>query len=408
MRHHYLPFANSANDWQLVSSLYPEPAGCRITLQSVLQSSGASSENQRRPTCKLWVDCGVDGLHFKRIRDPHDDTNRKYRAYIGRFPRYDLVADPTFQQQPSRNELKEFVRAILDTAFQAVPEANWLSVPQLPYTEGRQRSKINKLMAEITAEWRSAARYKGKLILPIILATASQANLKSVRRPKVDLASACFEASNADGVWVADSTLNDQDGARNFESTRFPDLINFHEELNSALARGSPAEPVSVAGPYWAINIVLWARGLVKIPAVGLGKSFQYHIAGGRLMNPRVRIALPPLKRLAVYTTDLRTWIEEVARILPKADGAHAEFAGLLRNIQHLHRDDAARRQVARFHRGWMDKLESVPPAGRALALYQDFSSAYVLGMKLNKALPEPEEVRDPARIARQFMVNCL
>ncbi len=177
----------------------------------------------------------------------------------------------------------------------------------------------------------------------------------------------------------------------------------FHQELNSKLS----AETVTVAGPYWGLNIILWARGLVRLPAIGVGKSFQYHIAGGIQKKPVTRIALPPLRRLAQWSPALKKWLESALRSLPKSDVAHSEFARVLRNFEGLQHDDVARGQVARFYKEWIEKLESVTPSSRALTLYQDFSAAYVLGMGL-KPLPSPEKVRNPARIAKQFMVNCL
>jgi hypothetical protein len=63
---------------------------------------------------------------------------------------------------------------------------------------------------------------------------------------------------------------------------------------------------------------------------------------------------------------------------------------------------------VAKFYMAWLAKLESVPAGGRPLALYQDFSSAYVLGKKLKPLPLEQKEVPDPALIAKQLMVNCL
>jgi hypothetical protein len=51
-----------------------------------------------------------------------------------------------------------------------------------------------------------------------------------------------------------------------FDSIRFPALIKFHQEINASL----PREAVSVAGPYWGLNLVLWAKGIVKHPAIGI------------------------------------------------------------------------------------------------------------------------------------------
>ena len=398
MTHHYITFANSPSDWSLVNSLYSEAAGCRITLQSIKRAT-----HQHRPSCKLWVDLGVDGLDSTQISDPSDRTNAPYKEYMRQFPNHSLIADRGFQRKPDRDRIAVFVNAILDEALRAVPNASWLSVPQLPYASGSEKNKINKSMAEVTRQWKSTSSYRGKLILPIIFSKQGQTDLKTIRNPKVDLAAACFAASGAEGVWVVDSKLNDQDGVGNYEDVRFPGLIKFHEELNSRL----PGETVTVAGPYWGLNIVLWARGLVKLPAIGLGKSFQFHVAGGRQIKPLVKLALPPLKRLVLWSPALKKWMEEAVRGLPRGDSAYSQFTGILRQIDLLQQEDVARRQVARFYKEWIDRLESVPPTSRALALYQELSAAYVLGTGL-RPLPAPEKVKDPARIAKQFMVNCL
>jgi hypothetical protein len=67
-----------------------------------------------------------------------------------------------------------------------------------------------------------------------------------------------------------------------------------------------------------------------------------------------------------------------------------------------------ARWQVAQFYKNWFDKFSALPPSGRALALYQDLSSAYVLGKTLPKLPEEEKTARSPARVAKQLMLNCL
>jgi len=397
MANHYIPFANSASDWPLIGSFYSGAAGCRVTLQSVQKA-----RSKPLPQCRLWVDASVDGLHSPAVAAPEYKINRDYKAYIRQFDGYDRIADPQFQRAPDRATTAEFVKSVLDVA-QAVPGSGWLSVPQLPYSAGNDRNRINRLLAETAWEWKSAARYREKLILPVILPEAGQTDKKMDRNPKVDLASACLESSGADGVWVVDSRLNDQDGMKDFENIRFRGLVSFHEELNSKI----PNETVTVAGPYWGLNIILWARGLIKLPAIGLGKSYQYHIAGGRQNKGLSRVALSPLRRLAQWSPDLRKWLEDALRDLPKSDPAHIEFEKIHRGFESLRNEDFSRRQTARFYKEWLGKIEAVPPTSRALSLYQDFSAAYVLGKGL-KPLPGPEKVKDPARIAKQLMVNCL
>ena len=53
-------------------------------------------------------------------------------------------------------------------------------------------------------------------------------------------------------------------------------------------------------------------------------------------MEGKVRIAIPPLRRLAVWSPELRLWLESVVQKLPKVDPAHHDFASLLKGFQLL------------------------------------------------------------------------
>jgi hypothetical protein len=349
------------------------------------------------------VDAAVDGLHSPRTIQPDDKTNPDFRNYIKQFVNYAQVANPEFQRLPNRDVTSAFVGAILDSTLALAGDPGWVSVPQLPYSVGSDRNRINRSLAEASAKWKLESGYRGKLILPIIFSKPGQADKKTDRNPKVELAAACFEASNASGVWVVDSTLDDQDGVGSFENVRFPGIIKFHEELNLRL----PPDTVTVAGPYWGLNLVLWARGLVRFPAIGVGRSYRYYIPGGRQKEGRPRVALAPLRRLAIWSGDLRRWLKDALEALDRHDPARADFSALLHEFDFLSDRDRARRQVARFYSGWLAKLEAVPSSSRALTLYQDLSAAYVLGMGL-KNLPSTEKVKSPAKVAKQLMVNCL
>jgi len=400
MAHHYIPFANSDNDWPVVSSLYSESAGCRVTLQSVQKGTSAVL-----PGLKLWVDAEVDGLQSPEILADAYEINTKYKKYVSKFENWELIANPEFQRSPDKEATIAFVRAALNTATAAVPNLRWLSVPQLPYTDGPDRNKINRFLANAALRWKMESRRSVQLILPVIFAKNSgQTDSKTNRNKKVDLAVSCFEASGADGVWVVDSTLDDLLGVSNFEDVRFPGLIKFHEELNAKL----PPKTRTVAGPYWGLNLVLWARGLVGCPAIGTGRSYRYYLPGGFQKEGDPRIALPPLRRLAVCSPGLKTWLEEVTGRLSKGDPVHENLLKLLQSFDTFYVKNRARRQVADFYKDWLGKLESVSGDTRGLTLYQDFSSAFVLGKKLKHPIPRPEKVRSAALIAKQFMVNCL
>jgi hypothetical protein len=67
------------------------------------------------------------------------------------------------------------------------------------------------------------------------------------------------------------------------------------------------------------------------------------------------------------------------------------------------------RSQVAGFYREWLKELAVIPTSGRALALFQHFSSAYVIGKMMVEPLPPTEKTaRAPGRVAEQLMLSCL
>jgi len=356
------------------------------------------------PRTKLWIDAEIDGLHFPGVFNNTNTGYESYRAYVEKFQNARKLVD-----SPTTENIALFVKAVLDSVLEAadgLSNLRYISIPQLPYTPGSNRNKVNRLLAELSFKWKSGQRLPLRFILPVIFAQKwGQADTKTQRTEKIKLASACFEASGAEGVWVVDSTLDDHAGVGTLENQRFPGIIHFHEELNARL----PAETVTIAGPYWGLNLALWARGLVRFPAVGTGRSYQYSVPGREPQSStaKTRLAIPPLKRTAVSIA-LRRWLPDALRTLAKTDPAYAEFAALLKNLDHLQPKNRARRQVAEFYRDWLVKLESVPANSRALTLYQDLSSAFVLGSRLKPFDRDLEDVPNPAIIAKQLMVNCL
>ena len=85
-----------------------------------------------------------------------------------------------------------------------------------------------------------------------------------------------------------------------------------------------------------------------------------------------------------------------------------SEFEKLRTNYRALTQTELAKQQVARFYKKWFDRLEAAPKGGRALALYQEFSSAFVLGKQLPN-LPATERPGHRASaLPQQFMLHCL
>lgn len=162
-----------------------------------------------------------------------------------------------------------------------------------------------------------------------------------------------------------------------------------------------------IAGPYWALNLVLWVRGLVDYPAIGVGAGYQFHLAGGMSTSPSAKIALPSLRRCAGVGPSLGRWLAVAIERLGASHPARSEFIGLQRAFTRGTLAGAAREQVAKFYKRWFEILASTPKEGRSMALFQDLSAAYTLG----KTLPDLDNegtARRPEVIAEALMLICL
>jgi hypothetical protein len=385
----HIPFVNSEADCQILHANYADAYAVRLPL--------LNAERLRAripPGLQRWIDPELDGLHHWNIAAP------EYTRYIKTFAHHQQILDESFQKKPQRAVVREFVNAVLDACLIVQPA--WITVPQLPIVTDVARNKLNRELAEATGEWATDNRFSGMLVLPAIFTHQAQLNLKTARTPKVAVVAQCYALSGAKGLWVVDSSLMDQDGSRTLEQTRFPGVINMHEELRQAIP-----EAVVIGGPYWGLNLVLWSKGLIGHPGVGLGNRYQYHLSGGRLLAGKARIALDCLKRLVIVDADLQVWLGAAIKTVAPTDPAHFEFTTLLSRFATLLHGSTNRDQIARTYKRWYDSLAAVPLPGRALALYQQFSSAYVLGKSLPD-LPGKGTARRPERIAQQLMLACL
>jgi hypothetical protein len=406
-----IPFVNSKDDWALARDIYSDSSLYRVTLKSQDEIQWAAASDT-----KFWVDTEVDALpnwgkppriaaHSKEPESESRPRTREFDKYFGRFPHAKEVANPEFWSRPQRTAVKEFVNTILDEVIKLKCGVEWLSVPQLPHLNGVERNEMNRILAESTLEWKTKRNFGGRLILPAIFTNQRQLNNKTERNGKVSIVSRCFEASGADGLWMVDSSLADQEVSGTF-ARRFKGVIKLHEEIIGKL----PPRAIAIAGPYWALGLILWARGLVQHTAMGLGRGYQYYLPGGPPMQAAPpRLALPPLRQQVEWCRELKVWIESALKEkIPKGDPAYAQFLDVLRQFHALQHKNQGRLQVARFYRDWLRKFEGIPTEGRALALYQDFSSAYVLGKTLGD-IPQPkDEMRTAWRVSEQFMMACL
>ena len=385
----HIPFVNSEADCHILHTSYADARIVRLPLLNAERLIARIPTGPRR-----WIDPELDGLHHWNAAAP------QYTKYIKTFARHEQILDEGFQKKPQKPVVREFVNAVLDTC--SIIQPAWLTVPQLPVITDVTRNKLNRELAEATREWATTNQFAGMLVLPVIFTHQAQLNLKTARTPKVAITAQCYALSGAKGLWVVDSSLMDQDGSKTLEQTRFPGVISMHEELRQTIP-----DAVVIGGPYWGLNLVLWAKGLISHPGIGLGNRYQFHLSGGRLLQGKTRIALDCLKRLVIVDADLQVWLGDAIKTVAPTDPAHFEFTTLLSRFSTLLHANTNRDQIARTYKKWYDSLATVPLPGRALALYQQFSSAYVLGKSLPD-LPEKGTARRPERIAQQLMLACL
>ena len=398
----HIPFVTGEYACDLVKEFYSDSECLRVPLDHAARFCPLLPSGPR-----IWIDPAVDGLDDLGTRShrlasknpPKRARTNPWYDFITGFPHAPMIADPAFHRRPDRKVVGEFVKAILAKCAAVRPA--WISVPQLPAREGRVRNKINRALAAATGSWKATSGYSGRLILPIVFTNQKQLNGKTARNLKVQLAERCYQEAQADGVWVVDKSLTDDNGSRTLRDPRFPGIISLHEELNEKI---SPT--IKVAGPYWGLNIVLWARGLVDYPAIGIGNAYQYYLAGTLAKRASAKLALHPLRRRS-GVGQLSKWLKQVVSKLGPSHPACAEFGGMLRQFPLLRPQEPARRQVAEFHKKWFDNIAANPPSGRSMALFQDLSSSYALGKSLPN-IPGEKTARRPESVAEPLMLSCL
>jgi hypothetical protein len=390
----HIPFINSKEARKLVETYYSDSDVARVPLERVKDFTPLPG------SMKLWIDPGVDGLDdLEQRRSTNTRTNTWYE-FTKQFTGFDSIADPSFASKPEVSIVEEFVNGVLEKCMRYRPA--WITVPQLPFVSGNERNKLNRALAKATGRWKSSGKFAGRLILPIIFTHQKQVNLKTDRNPKVALAERCYHDAQADGFWVVDANLTDDSGSKTLRNTRFPAVIALHQELNERI----PCK-LRIGGPYWGLNLVLWARGLVEYPAIGVGNSYQYFLSGGRTNVPATCVAIRRLRRRVGVSQKLKLWLDQSISILGPAHPAYSQLARIRKQFALLQAQGPAREQVARSYKRWFDSLAANPSDGRALALYQDLSAAYALG----KSLPDIEgedTARRPEAIAEPLMLNCL
>lgn len=389
----YIPFITSQPARKLVKDHYDNAQIGRVPLDA------AEKLTPLPGSIKLWIDAGVDGLHDLELRKSRPDRRNSWYELMKTIDGFDKVADPSFAANPDSKLVKQFVKKLLDLCVEYDPA--WITVPQLPVVDDARRNKINRALAKATGEWKSMHRVAVRLILPIVFTNQRQINGKTQRNPKIAQAGRCYHDAQADGFWVVDSTLTDESGSRTLRNTRLPAIIALHQEFNEEIA-----STIRIAGPYWGMNLVLWARGLVDYPAIGVGNAYQYFLSGGPANPPATRLALSPLRRRA-NVPPLRTWLSKTLSSIGSAHPAYKDFELIQKQLTLLSDPETARSQVSKFYRSWLDMLALTPRPGRSLGLFQDLSTAYALGKSLTELAAEGT-ARRPESVAEPLMLNCL
>ncbi len=389
----HIPFITGQDACKLVRKHYPDSEYARVQLDRA-----GSLVGQLPRSTKLWLDPAVDGLDDLDSRRSTAARTNNWFEFIKNIPGFDQVGNPGFHARPDIKVVKQFVTKLLDLCVQYKPA--WITVPQLPKVGDAKRNSINRMLAKATGEWKSTHNFSGRFILPLIFTHQEQVNLKTQRNPQVNQAGRCYHESQADGFWVVEKTLDDESGSKTLRNTRVPALVSLHQELNDTIS-----SKIKIAGPYWGMNLLLWARDLVDYPAIGVGNAYQYFLAGGHAKSPAIHLAISPLRR-RVGVARLDTWLNSALNTLGQAHPAHRELQAMQQQLTLLSQEHA-RNQVARFYKLWFELLAATPRPGRSLALFQDLSSAFALGRSLPE-LPDEGTARRPESVVEPLMLNCL
>ena len=390
----HIPFITSDDRLRLVKSSYLDSETVRVPLDRADKLRPLLP-----PRMNVWLDPCVDGMHDLKTRRSRPGRKNTWFEFMKVLPNFEKIADPDYHARPVRAEVDDFVKAVMDKCAAYRPA--WITVPQLPLVAGSHRNKVNLRLAEATGKWKTSTGFSGRVILPLVFTHQRQLRGKTERTPQVKQAKRRYDAAQADGLWVVESSLDDEKGSRTL-TERFANVIALHEELDERIRAET-----RIAGPYWGLNLVLWARNLVDYPAIGIGTGYQYLLAGGPSQQASAKLALPSLRR-RVGVKQLGKWLDSALRALGPSHPAHVEFRDIRKNRVVLGDPARAREQVAKFYKEWFDTIAVVPRAGRSLALFQGLSAAYALGKSLPRLGPTEKSARKPEGVAEPLMLNCL
>ncbi|MCC5823871.1 MAG: hypothetical protein LAT64_08995 [Phycisphaerales bacterium] len=404
----FIPVIRNKTEAAIVKSTMPETDTVRISVDLL--------ETMPKPTgLRLWVDLAFDGFEFVFGDDKEiwKQAPSGWHKWAQSLQCVDCMATEEAARNAAQGDIDRLVASAMDRAAEFDPAA--ISVPQVPYTTSANRHSINKKLATAAGKWKTKNWSNGTLILPAVLSHSDAYRIKTVATPRVNAIVRSLESSRATGVWISHAGFDDLGGQGNLANEKFPSIISFHEQVNDAL----PSKTFTCAGPYWALNLILWARKLIDVPLLACGSKFQHNSPRpvqllGR-QRPSPKIALPPLRRSYTVNAELRTWIRSARSKFPQSSATWEEFDKLDASFsQYLGPSgkEPAMRQTADFYMQWVRQIAETQLAGRALFLFQDFSTAVVNGSHIGTKLPKQgglsADARNPGFIAEQFMLQCL
>ncbi len=355
---------------------------------------------------KLWLDAGFEGLCRLKKSDLGNQTSTKtpYHKFVSSLPFFDDIVKSGFSSLK-----KDQIGILLEAFFEKISSYNpsYVSLPQLPYDGDIQRRKINREIAELANGILKLNNYTFKIILPLVIENQSLFTGKVDRNKIISYIGQIQKKLEFGlwGIWIVDEKLQDQIGSSKFKTVRFPRLIDLHQEIRKEFNFNFFA-----GGPYWALNILLWCRGLIDMPLVGMGANYQYNYPtiSGHGNPPKNKVAINCLKRTIPINKGVEDWLSNEIKKLPEYAKEEEEFKQLHKRFNaYLDDPDLCREQIVKFCSEWYSNLEDNSKEGRPLALFQDFSAAFVCG-KNKENLPIEGRARRPEIIAEQLMTLCL
>lgn len=388
----HIPFISGDDACSLANEVYPDSKIVRVPVDKAERFL-----SQLNKSFGKWIDPCVDGLDDIESRKSKPGRSNAWFEFMKNISNFEKIGDPSLQAAPAASTVSDFVDNILDLCAEWEPK--WITVPQLPVSHKEDRKKINRALAKATGHWRKTSGYSGKLILPLVVTHQSLINTKTARNPRVVTASACYNDAGSDGLWVVDKSLNDETGSPTLRIHRFPGLLALHEELNEKI------DPeTKIAGPYWGINLALWAKGLVDYPAIGVGTGYQYHLAGGHSRHPNAKIAIPGIRRRTLVAPSLLNWLMNATNLVPPTNPFHNELHQLVQQFAALTQNENARKQVAIYYKDWFDCIAGENDPG--LALYTDLSRGFIIGRRL--PLLSHDKIPAPTSVAENLRDSCV